>query len=328
MASQAVKTTAQNNYIYQLKVDGTGTAALGGRDSNKFTLTDNGTGDYTITPVNTLSEPAFAMVMPTTDDVEIDYHTDSATSALRFEARTIPVAAATAVLSLNGIKFHSNLQGVDGNDVSIEITGGATAGSEVITCTDAGAITVQVETTVSTATQVFAALMKSDADKVAVLSLNGIKFHSLLRGADGNDITIEITPGATAGSEVVTSTSAGAITVQVETGVSTATQVYAALKAKTDATVSAFVGFELITGATTWATAAAAPLAGGSTAAGIGATKARNFVSAEVITGATTWATAAAANLAGGVAAVVAAAVDVDFDVIVLVSEISNVDRR
>jgi len=101
------------------------------------------------------------------------------------------------------------------------------------------------------------------AEKSAVLSLNGIKFHSLLQGADGNDITIEITGGATAGSEVITSTSAGAITIQVETTVSTATQVVAALKALTTGIVDAFVGYELITGATTWATAGAANLAGG-----------------------------------------------------------------
>lgn len=220
MANQLIHGTAQNMRLYQLKVDGTGTAALLGRDANKFTLTDNGTGDYTLTPVNTLSEPPIALGISTTDDVHIDQHTDPTSTAIRFECRSLPVA-----------------------------------------------------------------------EKTAVLSLNGIKFHSLLQGADGNDITIEITGGATAGSEVISSTSAGAITIQVETTVSTATQVYAALKAKTDATVNAFVGFELITGATTWATAAAAPLA-------------------------------------GGVTGVAAAATDVDFDLIVLACETSTADPR
>lgn len=218
--SQLVKTTAQNNRLYQLKVDGTGTAKLLGRDSNKFTLTDNGTGNYTLTPVAALSEPPIAFGMTATDDVLIDASSDPTSTAIVFECRSLPVA-----------------------------------------------------------------------EKSAVLSLNGIKFHSLLQGADGNDITIEITGGATAGSEVVTSTSAGAITIQVETTVSTATQVYAALKAKTDGTVGAFIGYELITGATTWATAAAAPLA-------------------------------------GGVTGVAAAAVDADFDVLVMVSEVASGDPR
>lgn len=218
MASNLIKATTQNSKLYQLKIDGTGTAVLLGRDANKFTLTDNGTGNYTLTPVNTLSEPPVAFGITTSDDVIIDYSAAPASTSIIFECRSLPVAQATAVLSLNGIKF-----------------------------------------------------------------------HSLLQGADGNDITIQITGGATAGSEVVTSTSAGAITIQVETTVSTATQVYAALKAKTDATLSAFVAYELITGATTWATADAAPLA-------------------------------------GGVNAAVAAAVDADFDVLVLCSEVSEVN--
>lgn len=216
MASNLISGTSQNMRIYQLKVDGTGTAALGGRDSNKFTLTDNGTGDYSLVPVNTLSEPPIAFGISATDDVQVHAHTDAATGLVRFECRTLQTS-----------------------------------------------------------------------EKPAVLSLNGIKFHSLLQGVDGNDISVQITPGATAGSEVVTSTSAGAITIQVETTVSTATQVYAALKAKTDSSVNAFVAFELITGATTWATAAAA-------------------------------------NLAGGVDFLASAVVDADFDVLVLCSEITN----
>lgn len=208
--------TAKNLKLYHVKVDGTGTAALLGRDASKFTLTDNGTGDYTLTMVNAVSESPFAVGISTTDDVHIDHHTDPSTTAIRFECRSLPVA-----------------------------------------------------------------------EKTAVLSLNGIKFHSLLQGADGNDITIEITGGATAGSEAISSTSAGAITIQVETGVSTATQVYAALKAKTDGTLSAFVGYELITGATTWAIAGAA-------------------------------------NLAGGVTGVAAAATDVDFEALILAPESSE----
>lgn len=202
MASKTLKSSFSNGRMICLKVDGTGTAKLTGPDRNLASLTDNGTGDYTVTLATAARDSLFvAGIFPVTEDVVITQQTDPTTSAIRFTCRSLPVA-----------------------------------------------------------------------EKTAVLSLNGIKFHSLLQGADGNDITIEITAGATAGSEVISSTSAGAITIQVETGVSTATQVYAALKAKTDATVSAFVGFELITGATTWATAAAAPLAGGVTGVATAAT--------------------------------------------------------
>lgn len=55
-------------------------------------------------------------------------------------------------------------------------------------------------------------------------SLQGLDFEADVAGADGNDITIEFTDGATAGSEVV-SVLGSAITVQIESGVSTRTQV-------------------------------------------------------------------------------------------------------
>jgi hypothetical protein len=195
--TNVIKSPLQNANLMHLRVDGTGTAQLLGMSANKFALTDNGTGDYTLTAPAAFSQPPAVSVMPVTANVNVYLKAEPTTTVLRFQ------------------------------------------------CTA--------------------------QEKTAVLSLNGIKFHSLLQGADGNDITIAITAGATAGSEVITSTSAGAITIQVETGVSTATQVYAALKALDSGVVSAFVGYELITGATTWATAAAAPLAGGVTAAAVDA---------------------------------------------------------
>jgi hypothetical protein len=195
MSKNTVKSSFRDGKLLCFKVDGTGTAKITGPDRNLASLTDNGTGDYTLTLASAAKDSLFVTgIFPVTEDVVITQQTDPTTSAIRFTCRSLPVA-----------------------------------------------------------------------EKTATLTLNGIKFHSLLQGADGNDITIAITGGATAGSEVITSTSAGAITIQVETTVSTATQVYAALKAATDAAVSAFVGFELITGATTWATAAAAPLTGGVT---------------------------------------------------------------
>lgn len=208
-----VQIASGNAELIKLRVDGTGTAALTGGGINRCALTDNGTGDYTLTFSPALSEPVTALPIPFTAGVIIGLHSAPTTSVVRFLSKSASTVPATK--SLNGIKFHSMLKGADGNDITIAITGGATAGSEVVTCTSAGAITIQVETTVSTATQVHAALMNSDDD---------------------------------------------------------------------------------------------------------GAEKARNFVSAELITGATTWATATAAALTGGLD--VGDAVDADFDVLCLIEKV------
>lgn len=199
-----VKSAFSNGKLVGFRVDGTGTASISGTDSNLCTLTDNGTGDYSLTFTTELAQPPIVVSCISTEGVVISQQTNPTTTVVRLLSYSLPTA-----------------------------------------------------------------------EKTAVLSLNGIKFHSLLQGADGNDITIQITPGATAGSEVVTSTSAGAITIQVETGVSTATQVYAAMKAAfATSGIDAFVGYELITGATAWSTAAAANLAGGVTGVASAATDA------------------------------------------------------
>jgi len=189
---KGMKSAFDNGKLIGFRVDGTGTANLTGTDANLCALTDNGTGDYTLTFATALAQPPIVVSCISTEGVLISQQANPTTTVVRLLSYSLPTA-----------------------------------------------------------------------EKTAVLSLNGIKFHSLLQGVDGNDITIQITSGATAGSEVVTSTSAGAITIQVDTTVSTATQVYAALKALTTNVVSAFVGYELITGATTWATASASPLTGG-----------------------------------------------------------------
>lgn len=67
----------------ELIVDGTGTAALSGPAANQATLTDNGTGDYTITfdepfaqipvciPVCLTADCAVDTMVPAVDDVQI-----------------------------------------------------------------------------------------------------------------------------------------------------------------------------------------------------------------------------------------------------------------
>ena len=158
--------------LVALKVDGTGTAKLTGSGANKATLTDNGTGDYTITLVDAASEIVYASAMPLTDDVMVSKSLAHTTSVMRFECRGIEK---TATQTTAGLKFHSILVGADGNDLTIEITGGATAGSEVVTSTSAGAITIQVETTVSTSTQVYAALINDESTTVNWNAFMGVE---------------------------------------------------------------------------------------------------------------------------------------------------------
>lgn len=69
----------------------------------------------------------------------------------------------------------------------------------------------------------------------ASLVVQDITYTAVLRGTAGNSISITYTSGGTAGSEVVT-VSGNDISIQIEDGVSTATQVKAAFDAESDAT--------------------------------------------------------------------------------------------
>lgn len=68
------------------------------------------------------------------------------------------------------------------------------------------------------------------AEVKAVKVTQGLTLTAVAFGSAGNSITIAFTPGATAGAEVVTVTG-NAISVQIETGVSTVTQVRTAMQA-------------------------------------------------------------------------------------------------
>lgn len=94
----------------------------------------------------------------------------------------------------------------------------------------------------------------------ATLVDNGITWTAKRMGTYGNDITVAIVAGGTAGAEVVT-VSGKAISVQVESGVSTRTQVLTAVQASTEA--SALVGISVASGATAATLLAATPLASG-----------------------------------------------------------------
>lgn len=93
----------------------------------------------------------------------------------------------------------------------------------------------------------------------ATLTAQGITYTAVAFGASGNAITVTVVGGGTAGSEVVT-VDGNAITVQVEAGVSTVTQVRTAINGSTPAAaLVAATG----TSSSTVSAASAASLTGG-----------------------------------------------------------------
>lgn len=94
----------------------------------------------------------------------------------------------------------------------------------------------------------------------ASLVSNGITWRAVRMGTGGNSITVAVVAGGTAGSEVVT-VSSSAISVQVESGVSTRNQVVAAVQAS--AAASALVSISASSGGTAASLLAATALASG-----------------------------------------------------------------
>lgn len=94
----------------------------------------------------------------------------------------------------------------------------------------------------------------------ATLVSNGITYTAQIMGSAGNSITIALVAGGTAGAEVVT-VSGRAISVAIESGVSTRTQVKTALDAS--AAALALINTSVTSGGTAATLSAAAPLASG-----------------------------------------------------------------
>jgi hypothetical protein len=93
----------------------------------------------------------------------------------------------------------------------------------------------------------------------AALTLQGITYTAVDKGDAGNSITIAYTSGGTAGAEVVT-VSGAAISIQIESGVSTRTQVRTAFNLSAEAAALATATGTSATAATT---VGATPLTGG-----------------------------------------------------------------
>lgn len=168
---------------------------------------------------------------------------------------------ATAFLVVDAIKFTAATAGTTGNSARVKLIGGATAGSEVVSVST-NDIEIQIEDGVSTYAQVKVAYdLVGAATALATTSSSGSSLTNLARvahrpaytnlaggvaataaavivqdltyaadatGTAANSKTVTYTTGATAGAEVVTVTS-GDVSVQIQNGTSTATQIETAL---------------------------------------------------------------------------------------------------
>ncbi len=150
--------------------------------------------------------------------------------SLEYLAHTPAVAASKVI---QDITYTAATAGVAGNSISVEYTDTAEAGAEAATV-DGNAISVAIKSGVSTATQVKAAIDGSvPALALVSAAITGTAGTAqvtaapalLLLGANGIGL---------AGAEIVTVVD-NAISVKLQSGVSTATQVKAAIDASEDA---------------------------------------------------------------------------------------------
>jgi hypothetical protein len=107
---RSVKSTQRNPVILPFRVDGTGTASLleGTTDA---TLTDNGTGDYTLTFAQAFGRTPIVTATPVTTGIHIEIKAVS-TTAVQFN--TFAVADGTTATDAD---FHAIVVGLDSADV-------------------------------------------------------------------------------------------------------------------------------------------------------------------------------------------------------------------
>lgn len=108
--SRSVKTDQRLMRLMSFSVDGTGTAALGGSSKFSASLTDNGTGDYTVTFDVKYGRAPEAYCTPLTTGIHCEIFSIS-TSAVR--VKTFAVADGTTATDAD---FHLLVVGSDAAD--------------------------------------------------------------------------------------------------------------------------------------------------------------------------------------------------------------------
>lgn len=108
VGNRQVQCPQQRMRIMSVKVTGTGTAALSGTCANNFTLVDNGTGDYTLTPRIPFKQIPEVVATAVTDNIYMKIGTVTA-SAIQVLSENLSGAATDAV-------FHMIVLGSDSLD--------------------------------------------------------------------------------------------------------------------------------------------------------------------------------------------------------------------
>ena len=106
--SRSVKCGQRQPYMIALRVDGTGTASIL-EGSNEVTLTDNGTGDYTLTFSEPFSRVPSVVATPVTADIYCQIAT-VAVSSVNIKTFNVSAQAATDA------DFHVMVMGFDAAD--------------------------------------------------------------------------------------------------------------------------------------------------------------------------------------------------------------------
>lgn len=149
----------------------------------------------------------------------------SATS-IQVSTVTTGVPLGFATLVEQDLTYTAVLGGFPGNNVSIEYVDDALSGFEYAEV-NGDAIIVHIEGGVTDATTLESVYNAATAFQ-AILTVQDVGYQAQAAGYAGNSISIEYTGGGLAGSEIVTVTT-NAISVQIEDGVSTSTQIATAI---------------------------------------------------------------------------------------------------
>ena len=95
MKSNIARSKWRNARLLSVFLDGTGTAAISGPDAHLFALTDNGTGDYTLTAATAFAEPPYVTCMSLTADIAFSLVAAPTTTVINITSKEVddaPVA--------------------------------------------------------------------------------------------------------------------------------------------------------------------------------------------------------------------------------------------
>ena len=112
MASNILRSEWRNARLLSVKLDGTGTAAITGPDASLFTLTDNGTGDYTLTAATAFAEPPYVTGTSITADIALSQVAPT-TTVIRIKSRSVAASPAATDADIDLIIYGAQLFSVD-----------------------------------------------------------------------------------------------------------------------------------------------------------------------------------------------------------------------